>query len=303
MAKIFGIGETIYNITMRGGCPVSGAPGGDFFNSMIDLGRKGLDVSYISEVGSDHVGQQILAFMQENGVHTESMYQFYDGRTPLTLAHLNDDGSAEYDYYAQYPTNNRLDVVWPRIDDVDYVLYGSDYLLGKDLHGVAMDLLEYADTRRALLVYCPDLQTMESGRAVWLMPMIIDFLEKSNLVIMTDGDMSQLYRSLDVDAVYHDNIMFYCKQFMVLHADGVVDLRTPTVKKQYAHLALPAGGNMIGMDDAFRAGIVFGLQKHGQTRDTLGELSEAAWDDIVAEAQRWAIEVAASEFHFVEIPK
>lgn len=298
MARIFGIGETQYNITMQAGKPTQGAPGGDFFNSMICLGRKGLEVSYISEVGKDNIGQQILAFMQQNGVNTESMYQLYDARTPLTLAHLKDDGSVQYDSYAQYPSGNRLDVVWPRIDDTDFVLFGSDFLLGKDLHTVALDLLDYADTRRALLVYAPDLHTMEPGKAVWIMPMIIDFLEKSNLVIMSDLDMTQLYRSTEVDAVYRDNIKFYCPQFIAFHANGDIEIRTPQVKKSYTS-QLPEKCNRIGVDDAFRAGIVYGLHKCHQTRESIGQLDETHWDEIITEAQRWALEVAGSDDSFI----
>ena len=60
MRKIIGIGETVLDILFKDGVPVKAVPGGSTFNSMISLGRMGLNVSFISEVGNDKVGEMIL---------------------------------------------------------------------------------------------------------------------------------------------------------------------------------------------------------------------------------------------------
>ena len=71
MRKIFGIGETIYDILFREGQPVAAVPGGSVFNGLISLGRTGLNCTFITEIGADQVGQNILAFMQQNGINTD----------------------------------------------------------------------------------------------------------------------------------------------------------------------------------------------------------------------------------------
>ena len=71
MRKIFGIGETIYDILFREDQPVAAVPGGSVFNGLISLGRVGLDCTFITEVGADHVGRIILDFMHENGINSD----------------------------------------------------------------------------------------------------------------------------------------------------------------------------------------------------------------------------------------
>lgn len=297
MAKIIGIGETIYNVTMKDGKPTNGMPSGDIFNTMISLGRSGVDASLISEVADDRLGKQIIDFMQQNGVNTDNMYQF-EGRTPLSLAHLAEDGSAEYDYYVHYPTSGRLDVVWPRIDKEDILYFGSLYVLNEEVHPITMDLVNFADARNALIVYTPDVHKLEPGHSVWLMPKIIDGLEKANLIVMSTVDMQQLYKESDVDKVYQNNVRFYCPVFVAWEADGI-KLRTVSVKKNYPAPAYPADRNMIGVKDAFNAGLLYELGNLGVTRDSIKNLSEGEWDRIMATASNFAADVAGSADAFV----
>ena len=65
MRKVIGIGETILDIIFRNNRPHTAVPGGSTFNGLISLGRLGVPVSFISEVGNDHVGDIIRDFMKE----------------------------------------------------------------------------------------------------------------------------------------------------------------------------------------------------------------------------------------------
>ena len=96
MRKIIGIGETVLDILFKDGVPVKAVPGGSTFNSMISLGRMGLNVSFISEVGNDRVGEMILKALEDSGVDASSVCSFSDGKSPLSLAFLNNNNDAEY---------------------------------------------------------------------------------------------------------------------------------------------------------------------------------------------------------------
>ena len=56
MRRVFGIGETIYDIIFKDGQPIAGVPGGSVFNGLMTLGKLGVKCTQISEVGSDQVG-------------------------------------------------------------------------------------------------------------------------------------------------------------------------------------------------------------------------------------------------------
>ena len=83
MRKIIGIGETILDIIFRNDQPSTAIPGGSVFNGIISLGRVGVPVCFISEVGNDHVGELILQCMRDNNVPTDNINVFPYGKSTV----------------------------------------------------------------------------------------------------------------------------------------------------------------------------------------------------------------------------
>ena len=73
MAKVFGIGETVYDILFKNNAPVGAVPGGSVYNSIVSLGRAGVPAAFISEVGNDRVGEIILEHLRDSGVDTSAV--------------------------------------------------------------------------------------------------------------------------------------------------------------------------------------------------------------------------------------
>ena len=63
MARVIGIGETVFDILFKNGQPVKAVPGGSVYNSIISLGRVGAAASFISVVVDDNIGQIILSHL------------------------------------------------------------------------------------------------------------------------------------------------------------------------------------------------------------------------------------------------
>ena len=99
MRKVIGIGETILDIIFRNDQPSAAVPGGSVFNGIVSLGRMGVNVCFISETGNDHVGNIILQFMRDNHIPTDHVNVFPDGKSPVSLAFLNEHSDAEYIFY------------------------------------------------------------------------------------------------------------------------------------------------------------------------------------------------------------
>ena len=66
--KIYAVGETVYDILFKGEQPVAARPGGAMLNASVSLGRLGLPIHLITEIGNDQVGSQIQKFLKDNGV-------------------------------------------------------------------------------------------------------------------------------------------------------------------------------------------------------------------------------------------
>ena len=154
MRKVFGIGETILDIIFRNDQPQKAVPGGSVFNGLISLGRLNVPVSFISELGNDRVGDMIRDFMEDNHITTEFVDRFPDGKSPISLAFLDDDKNANYIFYKDYPAQ-RLEVPLPKIEKDDIFVFGSYYSLNPVLRTRMVEFLQYAQERKAIIYYDP----------------------------------------------------------------------------------------------------------------------------------------------------
>ena len=279
MRKVIGIGETILDIIFRNGLPTTAVPGGSVFNCIVSLTRAGIPVSFISETGNDRVGNIILQFMKENGVDTAHVNVFPDGKSPVSLAFLDNRSDAEYIFYKDYP-KQRLDVVFPQIEEDDIVIFGSYYALNPVLRDKILELLDLAREKKAIIYYDPNFRSSHKDEAMKLTSTIIENLEYSNIVRGSADDFSNLYNLKDVDRVYKDKIKFYCPNFVYTAVSEAVSLRTDKIAKEYGISPLEVASS-IGAGDNFNAGVIYGLLKSGVRHRDLNRINEDVWDEII----------------------
>ena len=169
MRKVIGIGETVLDIIFKANKPHTAVPGGSVFNGLVSLGRLGVPVSFISELGNDRVGDIIRAFMEDNNISTELVDCFPDGKSPISLAFLDGENNANYIFYKDYP-KQRLDVPLPTINPDDILIFGSYYSLNPALRDRMVEFLDYAKERKAILYYDPNFRKAHAHEAIFLTP-------------------------------------------------------------------------------------------------------------------------------------
>ena len=196
MRKVIGIGETILDIIFRDQQPSAAVPGGSVFNGIVSLARTGVPVCFISETGNDRVGNIILKFMTDNGIPTDHVNVFPDGKSPVSLAFLNEQSDAEYIFYKDYP-KQRLDVVFPRLEEDDIVMLGSYYALNPVLRDKVLELLSQAREQKAIVYYDPNFRSSHKDEAIKLAPTIIENLEYANIVRGSREDFFYMYGQTD----------------------------------------------------------------------------------------------------------
>ena len=200
MRKVIGIGETILDIIFEGNQPSAAVPGGSVFNGIVSLGRAGVNVSFISETGNDRVGNIILQFMRENNIPTDHVNVFPDGKSPISLAFLNEHSDAEYIFYKDYP-KQRLDVLFPEIHEDDIVIVGSYYALNPVLRDKILELLETAKEKKAIIYYDPNFRSSHKDEAIKLTSTIIENLEYADIVRGSAEDFFYMYGLNDADKI------------------------------------------------------------------------------------------------------
>lgn len=289
MRKVIGIGETILDVIFEGDQPSAAVPGGSVFNGIVSLARVGADVCFISETGNDRVGNIILNFMRENGLSTDHVNVFPDGKSPVSLAFLNEKNDAEYIFYKDYP-KQRLDVTYPPIEEDDIVVIGSYYALTPVLREKIVELLELAREKRAIIYYDPNFRSSHRNEAIKLAPTIIENLEYADIVRGSAEDFLYLYNLQDADKIYKDKIRFYCPNFIYTAGADSVVLQTKNCRKTYSVTPMKVVST-IGAGDNFNAGLIYGLLKYDVRRRDLDALPEEMWDKIIGCGKDFAAEV------------
>ena len=292
MRKVIGIGETILDILFRDGQPQAAVPGGSVYNAVISLGRMGQNVTFISETGNDRVGEMILANMRENGVDTANVNVFPEGKSPVSLAFLNERNDAEYIFYKDDP-RQRLEVNMPEISSDDIIMIGSYFAITPVLRDKVKELLDRAHDAGAIIYYDVNFRSTHANEAIKLMPTIIENFEYADILRGSTEDFQNMFRQPDADKVYSNHVGFYCPNFICTDADGDVRLRTKHVCKDYPVTPLKAVST-IGAGDNFNAGVVYGLLKYRVRRADLAELTEADWDAIIRCGMDFSADVCKS---------
>ncbi|WP_165157581.1 carbohydrate kinase [Parabacteroides sp. ZJ-118] len=297
MRKVFGIGETILDIIFRNDQPQMAVPGGSVFNGLISLGRLNVPVSFISELGNDQVGDMIRDFMEDNHISTEFVDRFPDGKSPISLAFLDDDKNANYIFYKDYPAQ-RLEVPLPKIEKDDIFVFGSYYSLNPALRTRMVEFLHYAQERKAIIYYDPNFRKAHAHEAIRLMPTVLENLEFADIVRGSDEDFQNLYGKTDAEEIYKEHIRFYCDRFLTTHGANGVNLHTRNFTQHFDSPQIQPLST-IGAGDNFNAGIIYGLLKYDVRHADLPSLDQGTWGKIIRCGMDLASEVCQSYDNYI----
>lgn len=296
MRKIFGIGETIYDILFRQGQPVAAVPGGSVFNGLISLGRTGLDCTFITEVGDDQVGQNILAFMQENGINTDYVSCYQGKKTAISLAFLDENNDAHYSFYKDYP-NNRLDFEMPLIQKDDIVAFGAYFALNPVLQDKVKPFLNYAKKQGAILYYDLNFRDNHAHEVERLRDTFRENFGIADIVRGSHEDFINIYGHDDCQKIY-DEISEYCPRFICTRGkDGVLVIDHGQQYSFSSHPIEPV--STIGAGDNFNAGILYGLIRDNIDHAHLDNISKEVWNRLIQCGIEFGTEACMSTSNYV----
>ena len=143
MTRIIGIGETVFDILFKDDQPQKAVPGGSTVNSIVSLGRAGMNCAMLTETGGDHVGDLICNYLKENGVSSEYVCRHENVKSHISLAFLDEHNDAQYVFYKDHASVT-LDGNLPTFSKDDIVLFGSFFAINPVIRPVVGKLLREA---------------------------------------------------------------------------------------------------------------------------------------------------------------
>jgi len=296
MRKIFGIGETIYDILFRDGKPIDAVPGGSVFNGLISLGRTGLDCTFVTEIGADAVGQHILGFMQENGINTDYVSCYQGKKTAVSLAFLDENNDAHYSFYKDYP-NNRLDFEMPHIRENDLVAFGAYFALNPVLKDKVKPFLKYAKEQGAVLYYDLNFRDNHKHEVESLRDTFRENFALADIVRGSHEDFINLYGHDDCRRIYKETSKYCPRLICTRGKDGVLVIDDG---QEYTFTSRPITPvSTIGAGDNFNAGILFGIIRDNIRHDNLDSLTRDDWARLIGYGIEFGTEACMSTSNYV----
>lgn len=297
MGKAIGIGETILDILFHDNRLEKAVPGGSVFNSMVSLARCGIPNLFISELGKDRVGRLILDFMVENNLSTENIELFDDGNSPVSLAFLDKQQNAEYQFYRNFP-EKRLQITLPEIEEDDIVLLGSYFAVNRIMRKKVGELLQCAVKRGALIYYDINFRKPHAAEKEELMPAFRENFTAASIVRCSREDLETLFPGTSPETVYEEYIAPACSSLVVTGGAEATLVVTATFRKRYpVEIIRPV--STVGAGDNFNAGFVYELFRQKITSSDLQEVDEATWDRLIDTAHHFAKEACLSLDNYI----
>jgi len=275
MQGIYTFGETVYDIIFDQGNPVAAKAGGAMLNTAVSLGRCGNHVSLITEMGDDQIGHMIMDFLKKNNVNTDYIFPYQKERTPVALAFLDEEKSASYSFYKQYPLQ-RLNHDFPEPGRGDIVLFGSFYSLSQEIRGKLMGFIKAAKDAGATIIYDPNIRKAHLDELNELFPLVLENISIADIVRGSDEDFENLFNCCESSKVFGQLNELGCQFIIITRGVKGAELLSENI-----NIKVPAKKinitSTIGAGDTFNAGVIHGLTALRTSGKSLDDLSKEDW--------------------------
>ncbi len=297
MRRVFTIGETVFDIIFKNGKIHTGKAGGSMLNSSVSLGRLGLDVSFITEIGTDDVGELVVNFLNENQVSTDFIFRFDDGKTPIALAFLDEHQNASYSFYKFYP-KKRLQQTFPAINENDIVLFGSFFSASHEVRQPLINFIKNARDAGAIVIYDPNIRKPHQSEIPKLQNLIFENISLADIIRGSNDDFNVMFginHPKDAFRLITDN---GCNTLVYTSGADKVHLYSNLLSKTYS-IPRISPRSTIGAGDNFNAGIIFSLISQNILKKDLNQLETVQWDDIIKSGIVMSQEVCKSFDNYI----
>ncbi len=281
----------------EGGFAFRAIPGGSVLNASVSLGRMGIDVTLLSEIGADKAGDLIAEFLENNAVHADLCTRLPGYKTSLALAFLDGEKKASYSFYHDSPVELAGAKV-PVFQKEDVLLFGSFYSVKPDRRAFVLKVLQNAMEAGSVIYYDLNIRKAHSVEMSMLLPSFINNMSVATIVKGSDEDFLELFGLSDPLAIY-EKVSRYCKILLITYGSGPVQVFTHGFSKSYDVPAI-VPVSTIGAGDNFNAGFIYGLAAIDAAGGELADLPVAEMDLLAGYGIAFAAETCQREENFVD---
>jgi fructokinase len=266
-------------------------------NTAVSLGRSGIQVNFISEIGDDIPGGMICDFLKKNNVLTEYVQHYENGRTAIALAFLDNENNADYSFYKHFP-ENRLNLDLPLIGKDDILIFGSSYAITGEIHEKFSGFVRHARENGALIIYDPNFRKSHLRELDRARPWILENISMSDIIRGSDEDFLFIFGAGNSGSAFQIIKDAGCRILIYTKNKLGVEVVQPGLS-----ISVPAAEitpkSTIGAGDAFNAGLIHSLVKENATREGLLLLGHEKWKEMISTGVRFSTNVCLSFDNYI----
>ena len=294
---IYTIGETVVDLIFKNMQPQAAKVGGSALNTSVSLGRLGDEVAFISEIGSDELGEWCKSFLQENGVETSYLIEYNDKKTSLALAFLNENNDAKYQFYKEFSAP--MPEVSVPFQSSDIVLFSSSFAINSRVRNTVAKFLHRAGSQHALLVYDPNMRKSLAKNSE-AYSYVCENCNYADIVHFSDEDAQAIFGISDVNEVFLELKKTNVKVLVFTQNKNDVIVKT---NKETFFYNVPqiTPVSTIGAGDTFNAGLLHYISKRHVTKGDLDSISSDFFDEAIPFAISCAGNVCRSIDNYVDV--
>lgn len=297
--KIYTIGETVYDIIFKDGELQTGKPGGSMLNASVSLGRAGLNVYFVTEIGDDDLGKNILHFLNQNNINTSFIHSFEDGKTPLALAFLDESSNASYSFYKSYP-QKRLQQKLPEIHKNDILLFGSFFAINPEIREIVLDFVRKAKSAGAIIIYDPNIRHPKAHELEEVRNAVLENCALADIVRGSNEDFKLLF-GVDTPSAAANILKQNSNALLIYTHSSRFVYATSRTKALTFEVPKIAVVSTIGAGDNFNAGLIYALVKNTILKDDLQSLDESDLGNIILSGISFSQEVCKSFENYIPV--
>ncbi|MFO7869442.1 MAG: PfkB family carbohydrate kinase [Bacteroidales bacterium] len=288
---IYTIGETVLDIILQEMTARATKPGGSALNTAVSLAELGNNVSFISELGTDKIGDYIINFLHSKNINTSHIVK-HAHNTSLAIAHLDTNNDAQYEFYKPQPKS----VYYPEIpiQQQDIVLFSSTYAIANRNRTALLRILKSAQDKNAIRIYDPNIRTQHNKKSNEYKRITENFTI-ANIVRASDEDCKSIFNTTTPHKVYSYLRKYNVSIFIMTRNKHKVDIITPQYSLQYPVPDIQPIST-IGAGDTFNAGITHCLHHitNKYTETSISTIPQTFWDNAIPFAIKCATTVCMS---------
>jgi fructokinase len=275
--RVIGIGETVLDILFKDDQPQKAVPGGSTFNSIVSLGRAGVNCAMVTEVGGDHVGDLTCRFLRDNGVSTEYVCRHEQMKSHVSLAFLDEHNDAQYVFYKDHASAT-LDGKLPEFTRDDVVLFGSFFAINPAIRPVVGALLRAAREAGAWLYYDVNFRKNHIADLPATLPHIEENMRLADVVRGSVEDFLYLYNLTNADAI-QERVSRFCNTLILTDGADPIRVYTPEGCKTFPVYPVETVST-VGAGDNFNAGYIYAMMQGCDSQAARVEMAQYWSQDV-----------------------